>query len=68
MGPEVGYVATPILFVHAALTLLQERDSVAKQLGPGGVFTPGTLLGGTRYIERLKGAGISFQDVSDRKI
>ncbi len=40
-GPELGYVATPVIVVQAALALLEGRDRIVAQRGPGGVFTPG---------------------------
>ena len=64
VGPELGYVATPIFMVEAAFTLLQEREKIAKELGPGGVFTAGTMFVNTTYIDRLQGAGISIQVLS----
>ena len=62
-GPEPGYVATPIIIVQCALTLLDERDAAPAK---GGVFTVGRLLGNTSIIERLHEAGVCF-DVLSRK-
>uniref|UniRef100_A0A8C2F677 Saccharopine dehydrogenase-like oxidoreductase n=1 Tax=Cyprinus carpio TaxID=7962 RepID=A0A8C2F677_CYPCA len=43
-GPEAGYVATPIAMVQAALTMLNESDSLPKT---GGVYTPGATFAKT---------------------
>ena len=64
-APEPGYVATPIFLVHAGLELFKERQAIAERLGPGGVFTAGTLLWGTSYLKRLQSAGIGLEVVSD---
>ncbi|XP_053722545.1 saccharopine dehydrogenase-like oxidoreductase isoform X2 [Synchiropus splendidus] len=59
-GPECGYVATPIIMVQAALTLLHE----ARDLPPrGGVFTPGAAFARTTLIQRLHRHGITFSVV-----
>ncbi|KAK9816589.1 hypothetical protein WJX72_002324 [[Myrmecia] bisecta] len=65
VGPELGYVATPIFLVQAAFALLSERDRL--QL-PGGVYTVGALLGGTNYLERLQKSGIQLTDISDKRV
>lgn len=62
-GPDPGYVATPIFLVQAALTLLEERQSIASRLGSGGVFTPGALLNRTSFDARVQKAGIKIRDV-----
>jgi short subunit dehydrogenase-like uncharacterized protein len=67
-GPDPGYVATPIMLVHAALTLLEERRKIEEALGKGGVFTPAGLLGGTSYVDRLQNAGISFKVLEDKPL
>lgn len=56
-GPEPGYVATPIVLVTAARTLLDNRAS----LGPGGVYTTGYLLRSTDLVDRLVGHGMRFE-------
>ncbi|KAJ8567104.1 hypothetical protein K7X08_019312 [Anisodus acutangulus] len=43
MGPEIGYMTTPIILVQCALVLLKKRDNLPK----GGVFTPGIVFGPT---------------------
>lgn len=60
-GPEPGYIATPILLVHTALTLAQERDTIKRVAGEGGVFTAGALFGETTLVDRLNKAGVSFE-------
>lgn len=56
-GPEPGYVATPIIFLAVADTVLEERAALAN----GGVFTPGALLHATTLLERLNTAGVKFE-------
>ncbi|CAG9467833.1 unnamed protein product [Pedinophyceae sp. YPF-701] len=60
-GPEPGYVATPIFVAEAALTLLEDRQSVLDCAGGHGVHTAGVALHGTSYVRRLVDAGISFE-------
>ena len=64
-GPDPGYIATPIFLVHAALTLLDEREDIVSRLGSGGVFTPGALLTKTRFIGRIQKAGIKIIDLTE---
>lgn len=59
-GPEPGYVACSIFITQAARVVLQERDAIQS---PGGVLTPGELLRGTTYVDRLRGRGIEFEQV-----
>ncbi|KAL7872725.1 hypothetical protein AOLI_G00117960 [Acnodon oligacanthus] len=56
-GPEAGYVATPIAMVQAAITILNEPDSLPKK---GGVYTPGAAFAKTTLIDRLNKHGIQF--------
>ncbi|KAK3026220.1 hypothetical protein RJ639_040505 [Escallonia herrerae] len=60
MGPEIGYLTTPIILLQCAIVLLAQRDNLPK----GGVFTPGILFGTTDLQERLQENGISFDVVS----
>ncbi|KAF4376744.1 hypothetical protein F8388_025615 [Cannabis sativa] len=60
MGPEIGYVTTPIILVQCALILLNQRDNLPK----GGVFTPGIVFGPTDLQQRLQDNGITFDVVS----
>lgn len=60
-GPEPGYIATPILLVHTALTLLEERKTCTQAAGDGGVFTVGSLFGQTSLTDRLHNAGVTFE-------
>ena len=63
-GPEMGYVATPIIVGEAALTVLAERAGITRRVGPGGVFTPAPPLFATAgYIERLRAAGVTFDEL-----
>lgn len=62
MGPEIGYLATPIILVQCALILLMQRDDLPK----GGVFPPGIIFGPTDLQQRLQQNGISFDFISKK--
>ncbi|XP_009596572.1 probable mitochondrial saccharopine dehydrogenase-like oxidoreductase At5g39410 [Nicotiana tomentosiformis] len=64
MGPEIGYLTTPIILVQCALVLLKERDNLPK----GGVFPPGIVFGPTDLQDRLQQNGISFDVISKKTI
>eukprot|EP01100_Stratorugosa_tubuloviscum_P006165 TRINITY_DN2671_c0_g1_i1.p1 TRINITY_DN2671_c0_g1~~TRINITY_DN2671_c0_g1_i1.p1 ORF type:complete len:434 (+),score=163.19 TRINITY_DN2671_c0_g1_i1:89-1390(+) len=57
-GPEPGYVATPILFVQAALTLLEEKENFTIK---SGVLPPGAVFAKSKLIERLQSKDIKFE-------
>jgi short subunit dehydrogenase-like uncharacterized protein len=60
-GPEAGYVATPLIFVAVAQTLLEERGSLPEQ---GGVLTPGAAFGlEVGLLNRLNEAGVRFEEL-----
>ncbi|EFN50859.1 hypothetical protein CHLNCDRAFT_59409 [Chlorella variabilis] len=63
-GPEPGYISCAIFVVQAAITLLEERQS----LGLPGVHTPASLLRDTTYIDRLRSRGIKFEQVQDATV
>ncbi|KAJ1421441.1 Saccharopine dehydrogenase, NADP binding domain [Sesbania bispinosa] len=60
MGPEIGYLTTPIILIQCALILLSQRNNLPK----GGVYTPGIIFGPTDLQERLQKNGISFDIIS----
>ncbi|KAF3444817.1 hypothetical protein FNV43_RR14510 [Rhamnella rubrinervis] len=60
MGPEIGYVTTPIILLQCALIVLNQRANLPK----GGVYTPGIVFGPTDLQERLQQNGISFDVIS----
>ncbi|KAL3346704.1 hypothetical protein AABB24_025248 [Solanum stoloniferum] len=64
MGPEIGYLTTPIILVQCALILLKERNNLPK----GGVFPPGIVFGPTDLHDRLQHNGISFDVISKKTI
>ncbi|CAN0857759.1 Probable mitochondrial saccharopine dehydrogenase-like oxidoreductase At5g39410 [Linum grandiflorum] len=64
MGPEIGYITTPIVLLQCALIVLGQRDSLPK----GGVFTPGIVFGPTDLQERLQQNGISFDVISRKNV
>ncbi|KNA07145.1 hypothetical protein SOVF_174610 [Spinacia oleracea] len=64
MGPEIGYISTPIILVQCALITLSQRENLPK----GGVLTPGIVFGPTDLQERLQQNGISFDLISKRAL
>jgi short subunit dehydrogenase-like uncharacterized protein len=64
MGPEIGYLTTPIILIQCALIVLSQRDNLPK----GGVYTPGIVFGPTDLQERLQNNGISFDVISKSAI
>lgn len=64
MGPEIGYLTTPIILLQCALILLSERENLPK----GGVLPPGIVFGPTDLQERLQHNGISFDVISKRAL
>ncbi|CAL1392207.1 unnamed protein product [Linum trigynum] len=64
MGPEIGYLTTPIVLLQCALIVLGQRDSLPK----GGVLTPGIVFGSTDLQERLQQNGISFDVISRKNV
>lgn len=64
MGPEIGYLTTPIALVQCALIVLGQRESLPK----GGVYPPGIVFGSTDLQQRLEDNGISFDIVSKNPI
>ncbi|KAL3624036.1 hypothetical protein CASFOL_032852 [Castilleja foliolosa] len=64
MGPEIGYLTTPIVLIQCALVLLNNRGDLPK----GGVFTPGIVFGPTDLEKRLEENGISFDFVSKKAL
>ncbi|XP_076918722.1 putative mitochondrial saccharopine dehydrogenase-like oxidoreductase At5g39410 [Bidens hawaiensis] len=62
MGPEIGYLTTPIILVQCALIALKQRQNLPK----GGVYTPGIVFGPTDLQDRLQENGISFDLISER--
>ncbi|KAE8678441.1 putative mitochondrial saccharopine dehydrogenase-like oxidoreductase [Hibiscus syriacus] len=59
MGPEIGYVTTPISLIQCALIVLSQRENLPK----GGIYTPGIVFG-PDLQERLQENGVSFDLVS----
>ncbi|OAY60271.1 probable mitochondrial saccharopine dehydrogenase-like oxidoreductase At5g39410 [Manihot esculenta] len=64
MGPEIGYLTTPIILLQCALILLSERENLPK----GGVLPPGIVFGPTDLQERLQHNGISFDVIAKRAL
>lgn len=59
-GPEIGYIATPIILIQCALIVLSHREILPK----GGVFPPGIVFGVTDLQQSLQENGISFDVIS----
>ncbi|XP_071723264.1 probable mitochondrial saccharopine dehydrogenase-like oxidoreductase At5g39410 [Rutidosis leptorrhynchoides] len=64
MGPEIGYLTTPIILVQSALIVLSQRENLPK----GGVFPPGIVFGPTDLQQRLQENGMSFDVVSKKTL
>ncbi|NXC77285.1 SCPDL oxidoreductase, partial [Anhinga anhinga] len=64
-GPEPGYVATPILMVQAAVSLLEDAACLPKQ---GGVYSPGAAFSKTKLIDRLNKHGVEFSVISKPEV
>ncbi|KAH6791986.1 Saccharopine dehydrogenase [Perilla frutescens var. hirtella] len=64
MGPEIGYLTTPIVLLQCALILLNDRAA----LPIGGVYTPGIVFGPTDLEKRLQDNGISFDFISKKSL
>ncbi|KAG0460232.1 hypothetical protein HPP92_023360 [Vanilla planifolia] len=63
-GPEVGYVATPIILMQCAIIVLSQRHNLPK----GGVYPPGIVFGPTNLQERLQANGICFDFISKKSL
>lgn len=63
-GPEIGYVATPIILIQCALIILSQR----RNLPNGGVYPPGVVFGPTNLQELLQVNGICFDFISKRSL
>jgi len=61
MGPEPGYVTTPICMVQSAVVVLKSADKIPFK---GGVMTPGSAFWDTDIIERLEKKNIKFSTVT----
>ncbi|ESO13187.1 hypothetical protein HELRODRAFT_105775 [Helobdella robusta] len=62
VGPDPGYIATPICLVQSAYILLKERSKLSSQCG---VFTPGRLFSESSLIERLQKHNIIFSTIQE---
>lgn len=64
MGPEIGYLTTPIILVQCALIVLSQHDNLPK----GGVCPARIVFGPTGLQERLKENEISFDVILKKAI
>ncbi|KAD7479477.1 hypothetical protein R6Q59_008305 [Mikania micrantha] len=62
MGPEIGYLTTPIILIQCALIVLKQRQNLPE----GGILTPGIVFGPTDLQDRLQENGISFDLISEK--
>ncbi len=60
-GPEAGYIATPIIMVQSALTILEEKKQLKVQ---SGCVTPATAFQGSSLVTRLTQGGVTFKLLS----
>lgn len=58
-GPDPGYIATSTFLVHAAMTIIFDRQ----RLSEPGVITPGACFRDTYLIDRLTKRNIKFEVV-----
>lgn len=58
-GPELGYVATPIIAAACALTILVERETLEYRAG---VVTPAAAFGRSSLRQRLCDGGVVFEE------
>jgi len=61
-GPDAGYYATSGCVLSAALTILNDKDSLPKH---GGVYTTAAAFGRSKIYDRLREFGITFQVVTN---
>ncbi|XP_077521226.1 saccharopine dehydrogenase-like oxidoreductase [Amblyomma americanum] len=54
-GPDPAYVTTAMCMVQVAMVVLKELDKMAIK---GGVLSPGVVLDGTSYMDRIQKRGI----------
>lgn len=59
IGPEAGYVTTPICMVQSAYVVLKEATSIPEH----GVLTPGRAFERSTLVERLRNRKIQFHVV-----
>ena len=66
-GPEPGYVATPILIVSLALTILEAGKTDGNDLNfESGVTLPGALFGDSdKVYEHMRNEGVNFDVVDE---
>ena len=66
-GPEPGYIATPILIVSLALTILDAGKGDRHDLSfDGGVTLPGALFRDSEKVyEKMRSEGVSFDVVEN---
>lgn len=66
-GPEPGYIATPILIVSLALTILDAGKADGNDLSfESGVTLPGALFGDSEKVyDYMRNGGVNFDVVDD---
>lgn len=63
-GPEAGYVATPIILLYTAITVLEETEEIKGFVkSTGGVYTSASAFYDTSLIDKLNTEGIKFEVV-----
>lgn len=62
VGPEAGYVLTPIVMVQSAFCIKEQREALPSS---GGVYTPGIAFNNTKLLENLQKNDIKFEVISE---
>jgi len=64
IGPEPGYITTPICLVQSAYILLCEKNNLPEEAG---VYTPGAIFAKSSLIDRLNKRNLKFCLVKKEK-
>ena len=65
-GPEPGYVATPIILLHTAITILEDTEDIKSFVkSAGGVYTSASAFYQTSLIDKLNEEGIKFEVIDE---
>lgn len=61
-GPEPGYVATPIILLWTAITILEDTEDIKSFVkSKGGVYTSASAFYQTKLVDKLSAEGITFE-------
>lgn len=62
-GPDPGYIGTSACVVSAALSILEDKDTLPNQ---GGVYTTASAFRNTRIFEYLKSFGVTYEMIPEK--